>query len=91
MSKHGDHSHQNLIILKTIAVDASPEVVFKAITIPEELTNWFFDEVTFEPIVGSKVQFIKLKEKHPEYNLDKDYITFGTVKESIPNSKLAYP
>ena len=90
MSENGEHSHQKLINRKILTVDASPEVIFKAITIPEELTDWFFDQATFEPIVGSKVQFVKLKEKHPEYNLDKDYITFGMVKESIPNSKLAY-
>jgi len=62
MSKQGKDTHQNLIIRKTIAVNASPEVVFKAITIPEELTNWFFDEATFKPIVGSKVQFITLRK-----------------------------
>ena len=90
MSKQGKDTNQNLIIRKTIAVNASPEVVFKAITIPDELTKWFFDKARFEPIVGSKVRFITLKEKHPEYNLDKDYITFGTVKESIPNNKVSY-
>jgi uncharacterized protein YndB with AHSA1/START domain len=36
------------------------------------------------------VQFITLKEKHPEYNLDKDYVTVGTVKELIPNSRVTY-
>jgi uncharacterized protein YndB with AHSA1/START domain len=33
-------------IKKSIVVDASPEVVFKAITDPNELTNWFPDHAT---------------------------------------------
>ena len=37
------HEH-NLEIKKTIIIDASSEVVFKAITEPEELTQWFPDQ-----------------------------------------------
>ena len=90
MSNQEDHNNENLEVDKTIIINASPEVVFKAITMPEELTNWFPDQATIEPVVGAKVQFITLREKHPEYNLDKDYIMEGAVKESIQNRKLSY-
>ena len=45
---------QNIEIRKTIVIDATPEVIFKAITNPEELTQWFPDEVVFEPHIGGK-------------------------------------
>ena len=32
---------ETMEIKKSIMIDASPEVVFKAITDPNELTNWF--------------------------------------------------
>ncbi len=38
MSTKGE-GEQKIEIKKTIVIDASPEVVFKAITDPEELTN----------------------------------------------------
>lgn len=34
---------ETIEIKKCIVIDASPEVVFKAITDPNELTNWFPD------------------------------------------------
>ena len=34
-------------IKKTIIIDASPEIVFKAITDPQELTKWFPDQADF--------------------------------------------
>ena len=90
MSKQENHKNENLEVDKSIIINTSPEVVFKAITMPEELTNWFPDQATIEPVVGVKVQFITLREKHPEYNLVKDYIIEGAVKESIQNRKLSY-
>jgi uncharacterized protein YndB with AHSA1/START domain len=61
-SKQEHHNYENLEINKTIIIKVSPEVVFKAITMPEELTNWFPDQATIEPVVGAKVQFITLKK-----------------------------
>ena len=42
---------------------ASPEVVFKAITDPNELTNWFPDNAIFAGRVGGKVRFTFNKER----------------------------
>ena len=55
MSKQENHNNENLEVDKTIIINASPEVVFKAITMPEELTNWFPDQATIEPVVGAKM------------------------------------
>jgi uncharacterized protein YndB with AHSA1/START domain len=43
MSNQEHHHNEKLEVEKTIIINASPEVVFKAISMPEELTNWFPD------------------------------------------------
>jgi uncharacterized protein YndB with AHSA1/START domain len=48
---------ETIEIKKNIVIDASPEVVFKAITDPNELTNWFPDQAVLEPKVGGKMKF----------------------------------
>jgi Activator of Hsp90 ATPase homolog 1-like protein len=55
------HEH-NLEIKKTIIIDASSEVVFKAITEPEELTQWIPDQAILVPKIGGKVRFVTLKK-----------------------------
>jgi uncharacterized protein YndB with AHSA1/START domain len=90
MSGEDELEDQKMEIRKTIVIDASPEVVFKAITEPEELTQWFPDQAILVPKVGGKVRFVTLKEIHPEWKLDRDYISEGTIKEFVPNKKLSY-
>lgn len=80
---------ETIEIKKSIVIDASPEVVFKAITDPDELIRWFPDQAILEPKVGGKVRFTSLKESHPE-KLDKNYVMEGTIKEFVPNKKLSY-
>jgi hypothetical protein len=53
-------------IKKSIVMDASPEVVFKAITDPDELTNWFPDQAILEPKVGGRMKFSFRKEENSE-------------------------
>jgi Activator of Hsp90 ATPase homolog 1-like protein len=48
----------------------SPEVVFKAITDPKELTNWFPDNPIFDARIGGKIKFFFHKEKQKD--LDRD-------------------
>jgi uncharacterized protein YndB with AHSA1/START domain len=79
---------ETIEIKKSIVIDASPEVVFKAITDPNELTNWFPDNAIFDGGVGGKVRFTLNKERSKE--LDGDYSPEGTVKEFIPNKKVSY-
>ena len=90
MSVKDEPQIQKLEVSKTITIEASPEVVFGALTRTEELTRWLQDEVTLELKVGGKVRFVTLRDKHPEYKLDKDYINDGIIKEFVPNKKLAY-
>lgn len=79
---------QKIEIKKSIIIASSTEVVFRAITDPKELTNWFPDNVIFDSRIGGKVRFSFYKEKSKD--LDRDYISEGTVKEYIPNKKISY-
>jgi uncharacterized protein YndB with AHSA1/START domain len=90
MSAKDELLDQKLQVSKTITIEASPEVVFRALVNSEEVTKWFQDEVTLEPKVGGKVRFVCLKDKHSEKQLDRDYINEGIIKEFVPNRKLAY-
>ncbi len=82
---------QELEIRKTIVIDASVEIVFKAITDPQELTNWFPDQAVLEPKVGGKMKFSFYKEKSTdEHAREIDYNPEGTTKEFIPNKKVSY-
>jgi uncharacterized protein YndB with AHSA1/START domain len=92
MSVRDELKQQNLEIRKTIIIEASPEIVFKAITEPEEITQWFqyADQAIVEPKVGGKFRLIALDEVHPEWKLGRDYVMQGTIKEFVPNKKLSY-
>jgi uncharacterized protein YndB with AHSA1/START domain len=79
-------------IKKVIEVDASPEVVFKAISDPKELTNWFPDAAILEPHSGGKfkLSFFKDSNKSSNKNMEKDCFPEGKVLEFIPSKKLVY-
>ena len=49
-------------IRKIIEIDASPEVVFKALSDPKELTNWFPDAAILEPKIGGKFKISFYKD-----------------------------
>lgn len=82
---------ETIEIKKSIVIHASPEVVFKAITDPNELTNWFPDHAILEPKVGGKMKLSFYKEKSEKRTGCKaDAFPEGTIKEFIPNKKLSY-
>ena len=85
MNKRQD---QNIEIRKTIVIDATPEVIFKAITNPEELTQWFPDEVVFEPHIGGKVTFDFSDKKSGKEGGGCQI--HGTIIEFISNKKISY-
>jgi uncharacterized protein YndB with AHSA1/START domain len=62
-SKDKQQAGKEIVIEKNIVIDASPEVVFKAITDQDELTNWFPDQAIIEAKVGGKVKFSFYKDK----------------------------
>lgn len=76
------------VIRKTIEIDAPPDVVFDAITNPDDLRNWFPDYAIFETSVGGKVRFT-FKKEHSE-KLEKDWVMEGKILEIIPNKKVSY-
>ena len=41
--KRSQEEQNQIVIKKTIIIDAPADIVFKAITDPAELTNWFPD------------------------------------------------
>lgn len=73
---------ETIEIKKTILIDASPEVVFKAIIDPNEFTNWFPDQVILDPKVGGKVKFSFNKTDSKFRQID--YFPEGTVIEFMP-------
>lgn len=77
----------NLEIRKIIEIDASPETVFKALSDPEEITQWFPDQAILEPKVGGKMKFTFFsKDTKP---LDRDFFPEGEIVEFVPNKKLS--
>ena len=75
----------------TVDVDASPEVVFKTISDPKELTKWFPDEAALELRVGGKYRVSFLKDsKNRRMKLDRDFNNEGKVLEIIQNKKLVH-
>ena len=88
-SKDKQHQTEEIVIEKNIVIDASPEVVFKAITDQDELTNWFPDQAILEPRLGGKVKFSFYKDKEQKQG-ELECVPEGTIIEFIPNKKISY-
>jgi uncharacterized protein YndB with AHSA1/START domain len=77
-------------VRKTKIIERLPKVVFNALTEPEKLAEWFQDEVNLEVRVGGQIRLVTLKEKHPEWNLERNYYMEGTIMDLVPNKRLSY-
>ncbi len=78
-------------IKQVIEIDASPEVVFSAISDAQELIQWFPDAAILEPKVGGQFKLSFLKDsKNSRMKLDRDFINEGKVLEIIQNKKLIH-
>jgi uncharacterized protein YndB with AHSA1/START domain len=88
-SKDRQQAEKKIVIEKNIVIDAPPEVVFKAITDQEELTNWFPDQAILEPKLGGRVKFSLYKDNEREYR-EFDFFPEGVITEFIPNKKVSY-
>jgi uncharacterized protein YndB with AHSA1/START domain len=84
----GQQEQESIEIRKSIVIDATPEVVFKAITDPNKLTHWFPDQAILEPKAGGKMKFSFFKTDS-EYR-QMDYFPEGIITEFIPNKKISY-
>ncbi|TBR10478.1 MAG: SRPBCC domain-containing protein [Candidatus Nitrosotenuis sp.] len=78
----------DLEIRKTIEINASPEIVFRALSIPEEITQWFPDQAILEPKVGGKMKFTFFSKGAKP--VDRDFFPEGEIIEFVPNKKLSY-
>ena len=87
-SKDKQQTEKKIVIEKNIVIDASPEVVSKAITDQEELTNWFPDQAILEPKVGGRMKFSFHKEENSECRQGSTHE--GTITEFIPDKKISY-
>jgi uncharacterized protein YndB with AHSA1/START domain len=84
---------ETLEVTKNIVIDAPPEVVFKAITDQNQLTNWFPDQAILETKVGGKMKFSFYKNSkrgNQECGRDGDKSVEGTISEFILNKKISY-
>ena len=88
-SKDKQQTEKKIVIEKNIVIDASPEVVFKAITDQEELTNWFPDQAILEPKLGGKVKFCFYEDKERKHG-ELECVPEGTIVKFIPNKKVSY-
>jgi len=70
---------ETMEIKKSIIIDTLPEVVFKAITDPNELTRWFPDQAVLDFKVGGKMKFSFFKTDS-EYR-QMDYFPEGAITE----------
>jgi len=63
---------------------APVDVVWKAITDPEQMRRWYFETMAeFEPVVGSETQFnVRVG--------DRDYLHLWKVTEVVPEAGIAY-
>ena len=77
-------------IRKEKIIQAGAEMVFNALIEPEEITEWFQDEANLDPRVGGNIRLVTLKEKHPDWKLDRDYYMDGAIIEFVPNKRLSY-
>jgi uncharacterized protein YndB with AHSA1/START domain len=84
----GQQEQESIEIRKSIVIDATPEVVFKAITDPNELIHWFPDQAILEAKAGGKMKFSFFKTDS-EYR-QMDYFPEGIITEFIPNKKISY-
>ncbi len=72
-------------IKKTIVIDASPAVVFKALTDEKELTQWFPNQgAIMEARVGGSVEFKFLRPDGAKHTMR------GKILEITPGKKLSY-
>jgi uncharacterized protein YndB with AHSA1/START domain len=90
-----DQEEPQTEVRKSIVIESTPEVIFKAITNQRELTNWLPDLSIPEPRIGGKISIVCRKGTRWQVNnetkvLDKDYFFEGIIQELIPNKTISF-
>jgi uncharacterized protein YndB with AHSA1/START domain len=95
MSRKDKGEEPQIEARKSIVIESTPEVIFKAITNQSDLTSWLPDLSIPDPSIGGKISIVCHKGTRWEVNnetkiLDKDYIFEGVIKELIPNKTISF-
>ena len=90
-----DEEEPQTEVRKSIIIESTPAVVFKAITNQRELTSWLPDLYIPDPKIGGKISIVCRKGTRWQVNnetkvLDKDYFFEGIIKELIPNKTISF-
>ena len=72
-------------IVLAITVKATPERVFRALTVPEEIQKWFFPEAVTDPRPGGRYKFVWHSQ-----NAASNHVREGEFLEVIPNRRVSY-
>ena len=75
-------------IKKEVIIKSHPSSVYKAITDPEQLTQWFPDVASIEPKVGGKISF--RFSKSGTDNAIQDHGIEGEITELEKNKRIVY-
>ena len=75
-------------IKKELVIKSTPSKVFKAITDPQQLTQWFPDVASIEPEVGGKISF-KFSKSNTD-NVIQEHTIEGKIIELEKNKKIVY-
>ena len=75
-------------IKQELVIKSSPSKVFKAITDPQQLTQWFPDVASIEPKIGGKISF-NFSKSTPD-NIMQDHIIEGEIIELEKNKRIVY-
>lgn len=75
-------------IKKELVIKTSPSKVYKAITDPEQLSQWFPDVASLEPKIGGKISF-RFSQSSTE-NITKNHTIKGEIIELEKNKKIVY-
>jgi len=90
-----DEEEPQTEVRKSIVIESTPEVIFRAITNQRDLANWLPDLSIPEPRIGGKILIVCRKGTRWQVNnetkvLDKDYFFEGIIQELIPNKTISY-
>lgn len=90
-----DQEEPQTEVRKSIVIESTPEVIFKAITNQRELTNWLPDLSIPEPRIGGKISIVCRKGTRWQVNnetkvLHKDYFFEGIIQELITNKTISF-
>jgi len=95
LSRKDKREEPQIEVRKSIVIESTPEVIFKAITNQSDLTSWLPDLSIPDPSIGGRISILCHKGTRWEVNnetkvLDRDYFFEGIIKELILNKTISF-